>query len=1472
MLDKIALHAKVLLVDDSRMSYLQIERLFNDFAEARFRLEWTDSYEEALEMMSANAHDVYLFDRMLGSKSGLDLLREARSKGCFAPAILLTVKNDREIAVEAIQAGADDYLVKGKFDAALLERTIRHLLEQTRTWQALRDSETRYRNLVENLPIMFYSVEAEPPYSPIYISRAFESLGYPLEQWFESADMWLNVLHPKDRGWVLRETEAAMKRDAETDFEYRLIAADGKVRWVQDRGRFIKDETGQIICWQGFIVDITERKVAERESLRREKLYRTLAHNIPNTAVVLFDRDFRYTLAEGEQLKKHKFSREMFEGKTIYEVFPPEICEEWAGYYRRALGGEVMSFERESDEGVFQIYVVPVKNEKGEIFAGMVMWQDITERRQTEAALVENEERFRTLFENANDVVYIHDFDGNYLSINQAAERIFGYKRKEILKMNMEQVIAPEELELARRKMSEKLEGIKQSTYEITCLTKDGRRVPLEINSCLIHKNGEPFAVQGIARDIAERKQAEEALRESEAKFRTVAETASDAIITIDEESRILFANAGAEKIFGYTTEEIIGQPLDIFIPERFRRAHKGGMARFIKTGKKRISWKSVELPGLHRDGYEISLELSFAEYSKEGRRYFTSIIRDITERKQTEEALKRSEESYRDLFENANDLIYTHDLQGNFTSLNRAGEIITGWRRDEALQMNVAQVVAPEFLELARKMITSKVGGATPTSYELEIINKAGNRVTLDLSTRIILQNGKPVGVQGIGRDITSRKLAEEALQESEERFRTFFENAPIGIYRTTPDGQILMCNPTMLRMLGYRDFDELATRNLEKEGLEPGNQRRQFKELIERDGFINGLEYELVRRDGSKLIVRENARTITDEKGAALYYEGTVEDISLRKRAEEALKASEESYRLLGEGIMHQVWTAKPDGKLDYVNRRTLEYFGMTAEQMLGEGWQSVVHPDDLPNCIKRWTRSLETGEYYEVEFRLKRRDGEYRWHLARASAGHDADGKIVKWFGTNTDIDDKKTTEAKLNYYALHDPLTNLPNRAEFMNHLKTAIERSKGNSFARFAVLFLDLDRFKVINDSLGHVVGDKLLIAIAERLKSGVRPGDVVARLGGDEFTILLNRTGEIEDVAIVARRLLRKLAEPFKLDNYEVFTTASIGIIISDHLSREPEDYLRDADAAMYRAKEGGKARYEIFDREMHIRNMNLLQMETDLRYAIERQEFEVFYQPIIELETGALKEFEALIRWRHPQHGLVSPNEFIGVAEETGLIIPIGRWILEEACRQITVWQNKFHFPYSISVNLSAKQLMHPSLTEQVREILLQTELDPRRLKLEVTESTVMDHSEALLGVISGLYALGISFSTDDFGTGYSSLSYLHRFPFERLKIDRSFVKKMSEDEKGEAIVKTILMLGENLNIDVVAEGIETERQLELLRSFGCPAGQGYLFSRPLPAKDAEQLLRKGLNLFAFDSAKASQNTKEIIEVSKIH
>ena len=1053
----------------------------------------------------------------------------------------------------------------------------------------------KYRSFIENLPVLFYAVKPEPPYTPIYVSPGFEIFGYPLDEWLTDRDIWLRVIHEEDREWVFNITKASTRSGEKVEYEYRVIAADGSIRWVRDQGCLIRDASGSVIHRQGVMADITEHRLANQELKKREKLYRTLAKHIPQTAVLLFDHECRFTLADGEQLKEHGYTRKMFENRTLWEVFPHQFAEEWAGYFRRALNGEHLNFERKTKDGWFHMYVIPVRDERDHIFSGMMMWQDITERKRAEEDLQQSESRYRNLFENASDIIYVHDLQGNYISINHAAERVFGYTREEALKMNMAEIAAPGQLKVMRRKLASKRGGAAvQTSYDLDCITKDGRRITLEINSRSIVKDGVPIAIQGIARDVTERKQAEQALRESETKFRTLAETASDAIITIDEAGTMYFVNAATEKIFGYKAKAMVGRNLTVLFPERLRKAQTAGIAKLLKPGKSKISSRSMELSGQHKKGHEIELELSFAEYNMDGRRYFTSVIRDVTDRKRAQEALKESESRFRELFENANDLIYTHDLQGNFTSLNRAGERITGYSRQEAQKLRISEVVAPEYLEYAQRMTMRKLNGDLPSSYELEIIAKDGRRVMLELSTRLIYQNDQPVGVQGIGRDITSRRHAEDQL--------------------------------------------------------------------------------------------------------------------------------------------LHN----------------------------------------------------------------------------------------------------------------ALHDSLTDLPNRTEFMRHLHGAVERSNADPGSKFAVLFLDLDRFKVINDSLGHIIGDKLLIGIAKRLRTCVRPGDIVARLGGDEFTVLLNAVTGSEEATMVADRLQRNLSAPFKFGSYEVFTSASIGIIVSDEIAREPEDFLRDADTAMYRAKEAGKARCEVFDREMHVRNMNLLQVETDLRRALDRREFEVYYQPIVPLETGRVAEFEALIRWNHPIHGEIQPSDFITVAEETGLIVPIGRWILEEACRQTKKWQDTYQRAQglSISVNLSAKQLMHPALRTQVEDILATTGLNPNHLKLEVTESTVIERSETALMVLTQLRALGLSFSTDDFGTGYSSLSYLHQFPFGRLKIDRSFVDKMDHDPKSEAIVRTILLLGQNLNMDVVAEGIETERQLEMLKMLGCRFGQGFLFSQPLPAAAAEELL----------------------------
>lgn len=431
------------------------------------------------------------------------------------------------------------------------------------------------------------------------------------------------------------------------------------------------------------------------------------------------------------------------------------------------------------------------------------------------------------------------------------------------------------------------------------------------------------------------------------------------------------------------------------------------------------------------------------------------------------------------------------------------------------------------------------------------------------------------------------------------------------------------------------------------------------------------------------------------------------------------------------------------------------------------------------------------------------------------------------------------------------AFHDALTGLPNRALLIDHLKLAMERSRRREGHLFAVLFLDLDRFKNINDSLGHNIGDQLLIAIARRIETCLRPTDTVARLGGDEFAILLDGLDDSKNAVYVAERIRESLMQPFDLSGHEVYTTTSIGIALSSTHSthyEQPENLLRDADTAMYRAKENGKARYELFDTVMHARAVSLLNLENDLRRAVERREFQVYYQPIIMLETREIAGFEALIRWNHPERGFVSPAEFIPLAEETGLILEIGQWVLREACRQIQQWQwlAPNEKPLTMAVNLSGKQFKQPDIIEQIKKTLQETNCDPRTLKIEITESAVMENAEAATQMLTQLRDLGVQISIDDFGTGYSSLSYLHRFPVTTLKIDRSFIGRMGAGDENSEIVRTIMTLAVNLGMDVVAEGVETEEQLRQLTALKCEYGQGYLFSKAVDAKTAQALLQE--------------------------
>ncbi|MCE9594876.1 MAG: EAL domain-containing protein [Planctomycetes bacterium] len=574
------------------------------------------------------------------------------------------------------------------------------------------------------------------------------------------------------------------------------------------------------------------------------------------------------------------------------------------------------------------------------------------------------------------------------------------------------------------------------------------------------------------------------------------------------------------------------------------------------------------------------------------------------------------------------------------------------------------------------------------------------------------------------------------------------------------------------------------------------------------------------------------------------------SLRDITSRARAEEALRESEERYALAAR--------AANDGLFDWDVSTSRVYYSPRWKTMLGydesdigespEEWFSRVHPEDLDRVRGAVTAHIDgLTSHFENEYRIRHKTGSWRWVLCRGLAVRDPLGRATRMAGSQSDVTHRKLAEEQLAHRAFYDPLTNLPNRALFIDRLRHAMRRAQRRKDYQFAVLFLDIDRFKTVNDSLGHMAGDRLLVMVARRLELSLRPGDSVARLGGDEFTVLLEDIRDLDDATRVADRIQRELVAPFDINAHEIFSSASIGIAQSSTGYENPEDILRDADTAMYRAKAAGRARHALFDTSMHERAVALLNLEADLRRAVERNELAVYYQPIVALDTGRISGVEALVRWNHPQRGLISPNEFIPLAEETGLIVPIGKFVLAESCRHVRGWRDEIGFssPFALHVNLSGRQFSQADLVGQIRATLDETGLEPGDLRLEITESVVMERPENARAMLLQLCDLGVRLSIDDFGTGYSSLAYLQRFPIDTLKIDRSFVSGIGAQGENSQIARTIIDIGHNLGMVVVAEGVETLDQLAQLRALRCESAQGYLFSKPIDVDTTRALLR---------------------------
>jgi diguanylate cyclase (GGDEF)-like protein/PAS domain S-box-containing protein len=862
--------------------------------------------------------------------------------------------------------------------------------------------------------------------------------------------------------------------------------------------------------------------------------------------------------------------------------------------------------------------------------------------------------------------------------------------------------------------------------------------------------------------------------------------------------------------------------------------ADEWALARAIRNGETSIN-EVINIECF--DGTRKTILNSAVPIRADGGEITGAIVvnQDITERKRAEDALRESEE----ILANAQEMTHLGSWKWRVAS----GEVtwsdemyrIYGLSPD-AGEITFERAMActhPDDRANVAGQVQAMLDGKEVDYYECRVVRPDGvERWVLARSVVRRDAEQKPVEVIGTVQDITERKLAEQQLRESEARFRTLSEVAFEGIF-IHDQGRIVDCNPTFAAMLGY-EIEEI--RKLTVFQLVVPAQHELVRRSM-RERYEIPLELTAVRKDGSTFTVEVFGKPL-DYHGRTLRV-ASVRDTTARLRAETQMRKLSSALEQTADTVM----ITNRAGVIEYVNPGFENTTGYSRAEAVGQTPSLVKSGKQGAGFYKKLWETILAGEVFSEVFVNRRKDGSLYYEEKTITPLKDAAGEIASFVATGKDVTERMQTQERLQHMAQHDALTELPNRLLFMDRLKQALARARWHE-RLVAVLFVDMDRFKTINDTLGHEAGDRLLQALAVRFTSSVRDGDTVARFGGDEFVILLDDVGSEKDIGAVAHKVLEALAPPFAIDGQSLYVTASIGVSLYPNDGEDSGTLLKNADIAMYRAKDLGKNNYQFYSADMSARAFERLTLESSLRHAIERHEFRLHYQPQIDTASGAIIGVEALLRWQHPDFGLVAPAEFIPLLEETGLIVPVGEWVFHTACEQLRAWRAAGWPTLRLAVNLSPRQFQASGLARMVERGLATAGCDPGLIELEITENVILRHTAATLETLEALHALGVRLAIDDFGIGYSSLSYLRRYAIDTLKIDRSFVHDVPTDADDSALASAIVVLAQSLKLDVIAEGVETEAQRDFLRERGCRVMQGYLFSRPVPAEEFARLL----------------------------
>jgi diguanylate cyclase (GGDEF)-like protein/PAS domain S-box-containing protein len=1073
------------------------------------------------------------------------------------------------------------------------------------------------------------------------------------------------------------------------------------------------------------------------------------------------------------------------------------------------------------------------------------------ERRHTYDELGESFRTLSTLMGNLPGMVYRcrNDKDWTLEFVSDGCLEMTGYASDDFInlrRITYGQLMHPDDQEHVWNDVQAALKESRsfQLVYRITTAKGEEKWV-WEQGRGVFSPAGDLMFLEGFVTDITERRKANLALKQNEDLLRTVMETLPIGVWIADRTGKLISSNQAGREI--WTGAKYVG--IDQFGEYKGWWADTGkpiapeewAAARAVRKGETSIN-EVIDIQCFDGTRKTI-LNSAIPLRGPDGELTGAFIVnQDITEQRRAEEALRESEARLKEAQRIAH--------IGNW-ELDLVTERLT-WS-DEIFRIFE---IEPRGFGPSYEAFLDRVHPDDRAAVDRAYTESVTKRAPYDITHRLQMpdgrvkyvheycvnyysEHGEPLRSVGTVQDITERMRAERALRQSEQRLRVIYDASPVIIsVSRLEDGQYLDVNPAFLRTGGWTREEVIGRTSFELGvWVNPGD-REKIIESVREYGAVRDQEIAFRMKSGEVRQLLCSLELIQLDQGNCLLLVG--QDITERKKAQTQMQKLSRALEQTADAVI----ITDSNGTIEYVNPAFELVTGYASAEAVGYRPNLLKSGRQGPGFYDNMWKIILAGEVFNDVIINRRKDGSLYYEEKTITPLKDVDGRITHFVATGKDISERMQTQERLAFMAQHDPLTELPNRALLLDRLKQSLAGARWRE-RRAAVLFVDLDRFKTINDTLGHEVGDRLLQQLAERFQRSVRDGDTVARFGGDEFVILLDDVASGDDVSGVAQKVLQALAPPFQVDHQTLYVTASIGVSLFPNDGEDASTLLKNADIAMYRAKELGKNTYQFYSADMSSRAFERLTLESNLRRALERGEFCLYYQPQVDVATGVIVGVEALLRWQHPEFGLVMPNDFIPLLEETGLIVPVGEWVLDTACAQLAAWHAQGWPRLRLAVNLSPRQFQTQNLTAVVKQALDRLDGEPGRLELEITEGMLLRHAPATVETLEALHALGARMAIDDFGTGYSSLSYLRRLPIDALKIDRSFVRDIPQDADDSAITVAIIALAQSLKLEMIAEGVETAAQRDFLRTRGCGVMQGFLFSRPQPPEDITRLLQ---------------------------